>query len=72
MEYVIVGAINTVRMAKMDCCLCLLQQQGVALVANFAQGADPTLGGCNCGLKTTNKPISDPANFLHCMTQQIA
>jgi len=46
-------------MAKMACCLCLLQQQGVALVANFAQGADPTLEGCNCGLKATNKPISD-------------
>ena len=47
MEYVTMGAINTVRMAKMDCCLCLLQQQGVALVAHCAQGADPALGGCD-------------------------
>ena len=71
MEYVIMRP-YIFRMAKMACCLCLLQQQGVALVANFAQGADPAIGGCNCGLKATNKPISDPANFLHCMTQQIA
>jgi len=68
MEYVIMRP-YIFRMAKMACCLCLLQQQGVALVANFAQGADPALGGCNCGLKATNKPILDPANFLHCMTQ---
>jgi len=59
-------------MAKMACYLCLLQQQGVALVANFAQRADPALGGCNYGQKATNKPISDPANFLYCMTQQRA
>ena len=71
MEYVIMRP-YTFRMAKMACYLCLLQQQGVALVANFAQRADPALGGCNCGLKATNKPISDHANFLHCMTQQIA
>ena len=45
MESVIMGAINKVRMAKMDCCLCLLQQQGVALVAHCAQGADLALGG---------------------------
>ena len=42
MEYVIMRP-YTYRMAKMACCLCLLQQQGVALVANFAQGADPAL-----------------------------
>ena len=71
MEYAIMRP-YTFRMAKMACCLCLLQQQGVALVANFAQEADPTLGGCNYGLKATNKPISDSANFLHCMTQQRA
>ena len=71
MEYVIMR-LYTCRMAKMACCLCLLQQQGVALVANFAQGVDPALGGFNCGLKAANKPILDPANFLHCMTQQRA
>ena len=71
MEYVIMRP-YTFRMAKIACCLCLLQQQGVALVANFAQGAYPTLRGCNCGINATNKPISDSANFLHCMTQQRA
>ena len=71
MEYVIMRP-YTFRMAKMVCCLCLLQQQGVALAANFAEEVDPAREGCNCGLKATNKPISDPANFFHCMTQQIA
>ena len=47
MESVIMGAINKVRMAKMEYSLCLLQQQGMALVAHCAQGADPTLGGCD-------------------------
>ena len=36
---------KTFRMAKMAYCLCLLQQQGVALVAQCAQEAGPALGG---------------------------
>ena len=36
---------KTFRMAKMACSLCLLQQQGMALVAQCAQEVGPTLGG---------------------------
>jgi len=56
MESIIMGAINTVRMAKMECCLCLLQQ-GMALVAHCAQEADPALGRLWCGLKGLAAPV---------------